>query len=190
MNKSRLLGAVCAVTLVVLGNTANAAVVNPIIGLTIGNTVYDVTFHDGAGESFNAIWDANNDGVFDSAEPTFWGDEAGAQAAAAVIRAFLGTNDRTRPGDPPTDAFYIPHTTQDSGTMITSGEDIIISECDATPLLVDGPCSAPAADSLDVSRTTPYATFEVTAIPVPAAVWLFTSGLIALIGVTRRTVRA
>ena len=49
---SRLLGTVCAFTLVALTNPAHAAVANPILGLVIGGTLYDVTFHDGPVDSF------------------------------------------------------------------------------------------------------------------------------------------
>ena len=87
MKRSRLLGVVCAFTLPALAPTAHAAVVNPILGLDIGGTLYDVTFHDGVGDSFNALWDADNDGFFGgggsvfAVAPTFWGDITGAAAA-------------------------------------------------------------------------------------------------------------
>ena len=39
----------------------------------------------------------------------------------------------------------------------------------------------------DLSNQNPYASFEVTAVPLPAAAWLFGYGLLGLIGVSRRT---
>ena len=92
MNKSPALGAVCAFTLVVLAAPVKAAVINPILNLDIGGTLYDVTFHDGTGDSFNVLWDADNDGIFGggggsvfSVAPTFWGDFSGANAARDAI---------------------------------------------------------------------------------------------------------
>jgi hypothetical protein len=87
------------VSTLVLSTSVHAAVVNPILGLNIGGTLYDVTFHDSAGASFNALWDADDDGVFGggsslfSTAPTFWGDITGAEAASLAIIAALGTSD-------------------------------------------------------------------------------------------------
>jgi hypothetical protein len=75
MHKSRILGAVCVYTLVVLSSTSLAAVINPINNLNIAGTMYNVTFHTDV--SFNALWDGNDDGVFGgggsvfSSEPDF-----------------------------------------------------------------------------------------------------------------------
>jgi hypothetical protein len=183
--RSHLLGALCAAVFVVLANTAHAAVINPIFGLNIGGTLYNVTFHDGVDDSFNAIWDADNNGVFDSAAPTFWGDEAGALAAAEAIVTLLGTADATT-SQAVTDAFLIPVTTRDTGIQITAGQDIIRSARDtATALNVDGVIITVCCTTDTTTNVlTPYATFAV--VPIPPAIWLFGSGLIGLIGIARR----
>jgi len=71
MKKSFLLSVVCPITFAVLTNTTHADVVNPILGLNIGGTLYDVTFHDSAGDTFNALWDADGDGVFLAVGPRY-----------------------------------------------------------------------------------------------------------------------
>ena len=112
MKKLRLLGAVCAFILVEPANTAHAEVINPILGLDIGGTLYDVTFHDDVGDSFNALWDADDDGVFGggtsvfSASPTFWGDEPGAYMARDAIIKHLGNINTTTSIS---DSFAIPY---------------------------------------------------------------------------------
>lgn len=87
----RIFGVVCAYVFILLVNTANAAVVNPIIGLNIDGAYYDVIFHDSSGDSFNGLWDADDNGVFGggtsvfSVAPMFWGDQAGAELARDAI---------------------------------------------------------------------------------------------------------
>ena len=194
MKKSHLLGAVCAVNLVALSSAATAEVVNPIIGLNIGKggTLYDVTFHDGSDDSFNAIWDADDNGDFDGAAPTFWGDFAGAIEAANAIIARLGTTDTTTAGS---DSFLVPYGAgQGCTTTITPGPatEYICTVYDQIPGAAED--SSFSSDSLltDVSvaytGSLPYATFTAT-VPIPAAAWLFASGLIGLIGIARRKVR-
>jgi hypothetical protein len=178
MNKSRLTGAVFATALIVLSNTSHAALVNTILGLDIGGTLYDVTFHTNTGDSFTALWDADNDGVFGggasvfTAAPHFWGDAAGAfQAAGAIVEA-LGTADTTTPLG--SDSFLVPFQNFSCANMpdciptLTSGIDGITSYRDNN--------NAPAIEDLSLGASTfpesvvgladdgfPYVSFAVTA---------------------------
>lgn len=195
MNKSRLSGAVCAAALVVLSNTSHAALLNPILGLNIGSTLYDVTFHTNPGDSFMALWDADNDGVWGggssvfTSAPLFWGDFAGARIAAQAITAALGTSDTTT-SRITSDSFFVPWQRRIPGVgsslQLTSGIDTITIAGDLDPdLATDGFNTFDYAEDND-NVWNPYASFAVSAVPVPAAVWLFGSGLIGLIGVARR----
>ena len=176
------------VSALVLSTSVHAAVINPILGLNIGGTLYNVTFHDSAGASFNALWDADDDGVFGggsslfSTAPTFWGDEAGAQAATSAIITALGTSDASTAGS---DSFLIPYQTRGGGT-ITDGVDTIDIYFDAIATLNQEASATSAVDDFVSSNynVSPYASFTV--VPVPAAAWLFGSGLIGLIGIARR----
>jgi len=184
MKKSHLLGALYAFALVILANTAQAALVTQLSGLDIGGTLYDVTFHTGSGETFNALWDADGNGVFDGAAPTFWGNQAGAQAAAAAIMAALGTTDTTVGGFPGSDSFYVPYGTV--GPPLSSFPDSINVYTDTiTNAGSDSLVTLPTSDNYDPTQFYPYATFAVV-VPVPAALWLFGSGLLGLIVVARR----
>jgi hypothetical protein len=91
--------------------SVGAAIINPILNLDIGGTLYDVTFHDSPLLSFNGLWDQDDDGffgggtsVFDSA-PTFWNDLTGAEAASNAIITFLGS---LLEMTPTSDGFIIP----------------------------------------------------------------------------------
>jgi hypothetical protein len=192
MKKLRLLVAVCASTLVVLANTAHAVTVNPILGLDIGGTLYDVTFNDGVGDSFNALWDADDDGVFGgggsvfTAAPTFWGDQSGAEAARDAIIAALGTVDTTTGS---VDGFFIPYGgNAATGTTISAAQDTISFASDNfNAPSVDNPGLFSQFDDETLRYNTwPIASFQVSAVPIPAAVWLFGSGLLGLVGMARR----
>ena len=188
MKKSHLLGALCAFALVILANTAQAALVTQILGLDIGGTFYDVTFHTGSGDTFNALWDADGNGVFDSAAPTFWGDPTGAQAAATAIIAALGTSDTTVGGIPGSDSFYVPYGTV--GPSLSSFPDSINVYTDTvTNAGIDSLATLVTSDNYDPTQFYPYATFAVV-VPVPAAVWLFGSGLLGLVGIARKNTAA
>jgi len=177
------------VSTLVLSTSVHAAVVNPILGLDIGGTLYNVTFHDSVDDSFNALWDADDDGVFGGGSslfntaPTFWGDEAGAQAATSAIITALGDSDAPTASS---DSFFIPYQTLSAGGQITAGTDTIEVFFDVFDSLMDDLSATTAVDDFVSSNynVRPYASFTV--VPVPAAVWLFGSGLIGLIGIARR----
>jgi hypothetical protein len=184
MNKSRISGAVCVYALVVLSSTSHAAVINPINNLNIDGTLYDVTFHTGI--SFNALWDGNDDGVFGgggsvfSSEPTFWNDSAGAALARDAVMSYLGTTGETTPTY---DGFLVPYGS-DKGTLSTGAEGILsMTDSANTSLVTDEAATRTYVDSASILGR-PYASFQV--VPVPAAVWLFGSGLLGLIGIARR----
>ena len=181
MKKSRLLGAVCACTLIALANSTQAALVTSISGLDIDGTIYDVTFH--AGSSFNALWDVDNNDAFDgggsvfSAAPMFWNDSVGARAAAVAIIAYLGTSDFTTLQFQ-TDSIMIPYKRQ-SASLIGAWVDGHIGP--ATDVVEQ---LATTDTTADIRRA--YVSFQIAAVPIPAALYLFGSGLLGLIGVARR----
>ena len=197
--KKSLLGAVCAAVLVVLSNTSHAALVNSILGLDIDGTLYDVTIHTNAGDSFQGLWDADNDGawgggtsVFTEA-PLFWGDAAGASLASIAIIGALGSADWVDSfGTQNYDRALVPWGAFDCALggqpiPLTSGTECIGSRGDArVELTIDNDVML-SIISEDMAREDfRYASFTVSAVPVPAAVWLFGSGLLGLVGIARR----
>lgn len=174
-----------------MAGTSQATVYNPILGLDIGGTLYNVTFHNQAGESFNALWDADDDGVFGggtsvfSVAPTFWGNEAGVLAARDAIMAFLGTTDQTTGTS---DSFFVPWGGSDGGTTLTAGLDFINSAYDnAWSPSIDVPLSLPVMPDWDSAfyYASPYASFEAVVVPLPGALWLFMAAVGGL-GLVRR----
>ena len=201
MKKSSLLAAVCAITLGILTPTTHAAVINPIFGLDIGGTLYDVIFHDQPDDSFNELWDADDDGVFSgggslfSTAPTFWGNEQGAIDAASAIMQVLGDVDATT-AETGTgrDGFMIPWgvsiDNSDCATVTNiSGPQYVCAAADATALLVDTIISGPTGRldyDIFLVGFFPYASFQSSPVPLPTALWLFGSGLLGFIGVAKK----
>jgi hypothetical protein len=186
MNRSSILGACCAIVTSLLATTAQAAVMNPILSVNIGGTLYDVTFHDQPGDTFNELWNNDDDGAFDdndgslfNAAPTFWGDSDGALEAAIAIIAALGITGETTPGS---DGFLVAHnkepTTVKSPNLTVTVDGVTAPPTDNPATWVISPTETMAGYA--------FASFEVSAVPVPAAIWLFGSGLLGLIGVARR----
>lgn len=101
---------VAIITTLAIPSGAAAAEMNPILGLDIGGTLYDVSFHPG--NSFNDLWDQDDDNVFGGgssvfvASPTFWQDQAGALLATQAIIGALG-NAGTTTGT--YDGFLVPY---------------------------------------------------------------------------------
>ena len=204
MNTSRLTGAICAAALLVLSNTSHAALVTSILGLDIGGTLYDVTFHTNPGETFAALWDADNDGVWGGGTsvlteaPLFWGNYAGAILASSAITAALGSADWVSASATANfDRILVPYTastcppaTITAYLALTNSVDCIGSRGDSNVSpATDGQSDYLWRETVD-SRDLRYASFTLSAIPVPAAVWLFGGGLLGLIGVARREARA
>ena len=168
--------------------SAGAAIINPINGLDIGGTLYDVTFHDNPFLSFNDLWDQNDDGqfgggtsIFGSA-PTFWNDEAGSKLARDTIISFLGLTHETTPG---LDAFFIPYGgAAATPTGISSAFDSISVRVDSkTAPGVDQPSQGSLGDITEV----PYASFRLSATAsAPVTPALLVPGLIAMVALRRR----
>ena len=183
-----------ASTLLVTSAGVNAALITNLYNLDINGTNYDVTFHTGASDTFNALWDADSDGVFGGpgslfdAAPTFWGDETGAIAAANAIELALGVGDWTSPGTL-SDSFLIPYKLAFGGVLTAGIDSINVAMDQSTTWASDTTVAGIVDDNASYITTNPYATFSVSAVPIPAAVWLFGSGLLGLIGVARRKVR-
>lgn len=175
---------------------AHAALVSQLLGLDIDGTLYDVTFHTDSGDSFMALWDADNDGVFGggssvfSTAPLFWNDRPGAELASSAIIAALGSIDWVIDDASTFDRILVPYgATACGGAFIdlTAAVECISHIGDQNP--------APGIDSSgnlsiaseDIDRSDfRYASFTVSEVPVPAAAWLFGSGLLGLIGVARK----
>ena len=171
------MGALCAYTLLELANTAQARLVNQILGLDIGGNLYNVTFHTGANDSFNALWDADNDGVFSgggsvfSSAPKFWGDVSRAQAAAEAIIAALGLTDTTS-SNPTSGNFLAPYCTSSAtncSTLIPSTFEIILGYGDLSNASInDSPYILSVFDAeSDYTSFLPYASLQ--AVPIPPA---------------------
>jgi len=97
--------------LAVCATPCNALIINPILNLDIEGIRYDVTFHTEPTDSFNSLWDQDQDDTFGggsslfSTQPTFWGDETGAAAARNAITSYLSTTDTTTATS---DSFAVP----------------------------------------------------------------------------------
>ena len=182
-----------AATALVLSTSVNAALITNLSNLDINGTNYDVTFHTGAGDSFNALWDANDDGIFGgggstfATAPMFWGSSTEAGDAAIAILNALGSVDWTTTSM--SDGFVIPYNVY-QGDGLTPGSDSISNTYDVyTALEDDERAWGSTLTDTTVWSNRPIASFSVTTVPIPAAVWLFGSGLLGLIGVARRKVR-
>jgi hypothetical protein len=169
-------------------SSAQAALVTEIRGLDVDGTMYDVTFHPGS--SFDELWDNHRNNFYgelafyDSA-PQFWFNFDGAIAAADAIMAFLGDTHWTIPAIPEHDSFFVPwgyckcdgpHYVQD--LRVRNIFDFHFDLRTDSWSNIDYQPNFPGY---------PYASFqEVSAVPVPAAVWLFGTALIGLVGFSKR----
>jgi len=166
--------------------TSHAATVNAdatntfaesISGLEVGGYFYNATFHPGA--SFNDLYDLNSDGVLDST-PMFWGDRDTARAATQAIIDALSHTYKTAPGYD-SDHFLVPYDFT-VGVSIAS-VDVFLDYAGALTIdIIDQPYRQRHL----VFLAYPYVTFESSPVPIPPAVWLFGSGLLGLIGFTKR----
>jgi hypothetical protein len=162
---------------------ANAASVSGLQNVDIGGTLYDVTFHSNL--SFYELWDGNIDGnfepdgsVFDGA-PTFWGDELLAESAATAVMSKLGVFDTVL--DSAGDGFAVPYAHKDSSSI-----GLVKIWFEYYPHLGADLLFYDTRYYFTGSSDVPYASFAVSAVPVPAAVWLFGTALIGLVGFSKR----
>lgn len=200
MKKSHLIGASCAAALSLISMSSYAATLNiqengagtaddillGVNDLIVGGTTYNVTFRD---TTCAAVYNGCVTGNLD-----FTNIDDAKAANVALFNAIDNTYFDTRPGQVgnlsntnyltlmiPYEVFiptwdseslrsrYIAMNVRSNGSgeaQYQSGEDALI-DWDGTNF-----------------RT--FADFQVTTVPVPAAVWLFGSGLIGLAGIARR----
>ena len=98
--------------------------------------------------------------------------------------AVLGNTDSTTDS---WDSFAIPFNTVLSDGNITSSIDVIHSVIDGDAALLGDFVSYNSFRDYQTNLPAqPYASFALCSVPVPAAAWLFGSGLIGLIGIARR----
>ena len=186
MKSSKLVGAIIALSYFLSTPYANSATITNLYDLDIGGTLYDVTFHTGNGDTFNALWDFGNDNVFGpdgstfSTAPTFWGDASGALAATNAIMGALGSGDTSGVVNY-SDGFLVPYARVDTDT-VRAYEDASYYDLstDVAGIFDAGDYVSPH------SYDRPWASFSASAVPVPAAAWLFASGLLGLVAVKRR----
>lgn len=178
-----------------------AAAVSPVYAASVssgtitfnngsGNVTVDWFLHSDSGsDSFASIWDSdgnpNNglalDGIASSA-PYCWGNATCAANAGAALMTALGSTDTL--GTSGFDLFYIPYL----GTTDLDFGNSLKVYFDSQPSV--------GTDSLSNDSTWPpggtqgfgfrYVDFSPQVVPVPAAAWLFGSGLVGLIGMARR----
>ena len=153
-------------------------------GVEVLGGTWGVTFHDG---SFDAV-----DNLYGLSTPFFTPAESEAltNALAADMSALAGVLD-------PEDvygcsnfnvscAIVTPYTFTTFGGDLVDDMRVTGYAVTVTPTnSISGINTATATRDVDYDSIL-YATWEVSAVPIPAAVWLFGSGLLGLIGVARR----
>lgn len=174
--------------LLALPLSANAALVTSISALDIDGTLYDVTLYDSDVYTFNELWDSDGDQTFgnDSSvfntTPSFWGDASGAETAANAIVAALESTDWTNLDDSSWDRVGVPTGYFGNGNLSAWGDTNGALTTDSVGNFAKGPSSLGGGIA--------FASFQVSAVPVPAAIWLFGSGLLGLVGIARRKISA
>jgi hypothetical protein len=200
MHHFRQLSRFILIGLALLGlfvSSAQAALVTEIRGLGVFGTMYDVTFHRDS--SFDDLWpwywenegEYNPTMAFNGSAPMFWDDSSRAVSATRAIMAYLGDTHWTAPSNVLYDGFFVPFSACScdlggiNGTTFTGVHKIYVMRDLYTELSADSPYGHtwhpfwPAAGV--------YASFqEVSAVPVPASVWLFGTALIGLVGFSKR----
>ena len=149
------------------GNPTSGQCLTAVSGLVVSGTTYDVYFTE---ESFLKLFGDPTSVTFDP--PTFWEDQTTSGEAFAAIVDIVNTNG-------------LSGYRMDNSTTLWGEVTIPYSVIDTgpDPIIVSWSSVGPDLFSpIDVAR--PTAIFSV--IPIPAAVWLFGSGLIGLIGIARR----
>ncbi|MDH5513939.1 MAG: VPLPA-CTERM sorting domain-containing protein [Gammaproteobacteria bacterium] len=177
---------------VVLDNTFSCTAGNAVNGITIG----DVTGNAGGA---NECW-----GTFDGNDPGPSGDgfDVGGTIFNFVARentpGLLEGTDIGLAVDPDTGDASAGNWSFDSSTFAPTGFLIVLKSASKPGFaawLFDGPAAASDAGTWLVAWTNQngvqhdlshLSIYAPTPVPVPAAVWLFGSGLLGLVGVARR----
>ena len=151
----------------------NQQIVTGILGLPVGDGLYNVSFTYGT----------LND-IYGTAPRTYdWDNIIGAQAAnnaiAELISAYNSVNDRniTRAGDlnNNSDEYYIGFS------------DLLTDDASAVfGFKSSGPGWLAGNKLVNVSQSDKLVYADFTVVPVPAAVWLLGGGLIGLLGLRRK----
>ena len=173
-----------------------------INGLVVDGTTYNAAFHGGTSpggwQSFFTLWGdlgTSSTGML-GGTPTFWNNRDGAMTAAQAIADALGTTEHTDVnGSNINDSFFLPYSGVSASLNTQSSINVIMDVGGARlgdPLdsyLTLDILEATVANISQLYAERPVVSFDVvptSPVPVPAAVWLFGSGLIGLIGIARR----
>jgi hypothetical protein len=187
MSNSHLYGALLAVVISIVPlSKVDAALltatcegeitcITGITSLNINGTAYDVDF---IYNSFENLFGDPSGSL--SKTPFFWGDILGANAAANAIADFVQTSAVTPYFNTPSSSSvrgytFIPYSETDNIRMTGAN-------CNLTTIA----CGTFDGSNGGIGFSGAYATFSVSSVPIPAAAWLFGSGLLGLIGMTRR----
>ena len=205
MKKSRLLGAVCAcATALVFFTTANAATLlidssGKLTGATdvdVDSSLYDVYFMDG---TCNSLFNGCTEFTFTDFA------SAGLASQALLDQVFLGiydtvankTNGIEVSGNQVHGSIYTPYArssqTDDAFTRMvrnyeTGFSDSVYSDTQLRAYDDDLTLKAYAVYAVwtEAGAGAPTISEPISSVPIPAAAWLFGSGLLGLIGVARR----
>ncbi len=159
-------------------SSATAATVTGYSNVLIGTNYYDVIFHPDS--TFDQIWNLANPSLGVGGTPTFWDDWGSISPAALELQSRLGGDDTI---DGTYDGFLIPQWLHDNPSEVgyvgawsdfrTLGLDMLGQTSTHRAVVREGYAWVSFAPS-------------ATIVPLPAAVWLFGSGLVGLIGFSKR----
>lgn len=145
--------------------TASATVINSLSGVVVNGTEYNAYFH--AGKSYNDIWGGASSLL--NRDPMFLNDRKSARRAVFRIAYLMDSKDQTEPG---TDRMIVPFSL--SGTSVYGFVDTDPSAGDIFTI------GSTNVYSREGPFNHPYVSFELAQVPVPAALYLFISGLAGL----------
>ena len=145
-------------------------------------TLDGVIFQDGGTANGSFVYDADTN-IFSDIEIN---TTAGTDFAGATYTDFLFGNDFSGlqvvpDASLPSLVGSLEFTISWSSPLTNNGGTIDV------PIAVEGLCQNAACDVASAIRATEFFTGSVTAVPIPPALYLFGSGLLALIGISRRT---
>jgi len=172
MKKSRIFVIVCTCLIAASFNVNAVLVSQTLNNVSILGATYDVTFlQDDASTETNSY-----DAILPSI--TFTTQESATAAVNAILAATSSGYDYT-PGNVSDvlgeNGFRVPYNVSELDYDYMVGREIEGSQSLLGPFSV----------SRDFQNVYSFATFEVSQVPLPAAVWLFGSGLLGMIGIPR-----